>query len=168
MSFHFIMSFDSKFSFKHSMYFSIFNLFSICTLLLKISKIRLGDLMNSSPFFLSFSDLHRILMLAKDGTHFMNYWITSFYCGSTSLRRANCLNFFDRIVLKFVFKSVVSSLWPLKIYFRLVFFYSSIEIVLFVFLVLNYRSGLAGKEVFWMTGFVSVEPWRSMVGDNSF
>ncbi len=60
--------------------------------------------MNSSAFFFSFSDLHRIFMLAKDGTLFINYWITSFSWGLTYLKRVSDLNFFERIALKFVFK----------------------------------------------------------------
>ena len=78
-----------------------------------------GDFMNLSYLALIAEDLQRIFIPVNDGTHFMNYWITWISVRLTSFKIEAYFKFLDKIVLKFVFNSVVSSFSPFKIYFLL-------------------------------------------------
>lgn len=84
-----------------------------------ISLIRFGDFMNLSYLALMAEDLHKSFSPENEGTVFLNYWISWISLRSTSFKMEAYFRFFDKIVLKFVFNSVVSSFSPLMIYFLL-------------------------------------------------
>lgn len=75
--------------------------------------------MNFSNLAFNVYDLLNIFIPENDGTVFINYCMIWMSFIPTSLKMEIYFKFLVRIVLKFIFNSVVSSLSPFMIYFLL-------------------------------------------------
>ena len=108
------------------------SLFSIEELLYWIFFINSEFFINFSPFYFNFLDLHIFLNELNDATSTLKVYIHIFYSWVISFNLRRSLNFFRKIVLKFIFSYVVSSFRPLNIVFLFYFYYSLTSIILFI------------------------------------
>lgn len=121
-----------KFFLNDSIYFIMVSLFYIEELLDWILLINSELFINFSPIYFNLFDLHIFLNELNEAISTLKFYIHIFYYILISFNWRRSLNFFMKIVLKFIFSYVVSSFRPLKIRIRLNFYYSLTSITLFI------------------------------------